>query len=145
MHKGFWQIKKLQEMTQPEWEALCDGCGRCCLQKLEDADTREFLYTSVSCRLLDTNTCRCMDYDNRKMRKKECLFLTPENIEKFTWLPQTCAYRLVLEGKDLPPWHPLISGDPESVHKAGISVRYRAISEDFVDTDNFELYVIESD
>jgi hypothetical protein len=79
------------------------------------------------------------------MSKKECLFLTPENIEKFTWLPQTCAYRLVLEGKDLPPWHPLISGDPESVHKAGISVRYRAISEDFVDTDNFELYVIESD
>lgn len=145
MKKPFWKIKALQDMTYRQWEALCDGCGRCCLHKLEDADTKEILYTSVSCRLLDTISCRCMDYKNRKTRKKECLFLTPDNIEEITWLPRTCAYRLLLEGEDLPYWHPLVSGDPESVHTAGVSVRYRAISEDCVDTDNFELYVIESD
>lgn len=126
----FWKTKTLAEMTREEWESLCDGCGKCCLLKLEDWDTAEVSYTSIACRGLDTKTCRCKFYPRRKEEVHDCIVLTPDMVEKFTWLPRTCAYRLIYEGKDLFDWHPLVSGDPESVHAAGISVRGRAVSEE---------------
>lgn len=125
----FWRTKPLALMTDAEWESLCDGCGKCCLHKLEDADTGEYAYTNVACRLLDPHTCRCTDYAKRKELGAGCLVLEPTKVASLGWLPLTCAYRLVAEGKDLPPWHPLVSGDPETVHAAGVSVRDRAVPE----------------
>ncbi len=125
----FWKRKTLDEMTREEWESLCDGCGKCCLLKLEDWDTAEVSYTSIACRGLDLQTCRCKFYSRRKREVHDCIVLAPEMVNKFSWLPQTCAYRLIAEGKDLEDWHPLVSGDPESVHAAGISVRGRATPE----------------
>jgi uncharacterized protein len=116
-------------MNRAEWESLCDGCGRCCLHKLEDLISGVYAYTDVACRLLDSQSCRCKDYPNRKKKVKDCIKLTPKSVAKARWLPQTCGYRLVLEGRDLYWWHPLVSGDPETVHQAGISVRGRTISE----------------
>src|SRR5215813_10617815 len=122
----FWRRKSLAEMTDSEWESLCDGCGRCCLVKLEDADDPSRTYfTDVGCRLLDSKTCRCRDYPNRTAKVKDCVRLTPRNIKRIVWLPPSCAYRLLAEGRDLYWWHPLVSGDPESVHHARISVRGR--------------------
>ena len=126
----FWRRKPLGEMTRPEWESLCDGCGKCCLLKVEYEDTREVFPTSVSCKLLDRDTCRCSDYVHRKRHVPDCILLTPEMVGNLSWLPSTCAYRMLSEGKDLAWWHPLVSGDPETVHDAGISVRQRTISED---------------
>ena len=137
----FWKRKTLEEMTREEWESLCDGCARCCLYKLEDEDTGEVYYTDVVCRLLDTDRCRCTAYTERKTLMPTCLTLTPELVRKLTWMPQTCAYRLVAEGKDLAWWHPLVSGDPNTVHEAGISVRGRTIAESSVDIDNLDEYV----
>ncbi|WP_204949339.1 YcgN family cysteine cluster protein [Methylopila capsulata] len=125
----FWRVKTLAEMSAPEWESLCDGCGRCCLLKLQDEDTDRIAYTDVACRLFDLGTCRCSDYPNRQTRVPDCVRLTPEIVEDIGWLPPTCAYRLVDEGKDLPAWHPLVSGDPETVVTAGVSVRSRVASE----------------
>lgn len=125
----FWQRKRLWEMTPAEWEALCDGCGKCCLHKLEDAETGEIHPTNVACRLLDTDACRCTRYADRKRLVPDCVVLTPDNIDALGWMPSTCAYRLLAEGKPLAAWHPLVSGDPESVHAAGISMRGRIISE----------------
>jgi uncharacterized cysteine cluster protein YcgN (CxxCxxCC family) len=119
----FWRVKPLAAMTIPEWESLCDGCGRCCLVKLEDEDTGEVLYTDVGCTLLDSQTCRCRDYANRQAMIPDCVRLTPQVVSALSWLPSTCAYRLLAEGQDLPVWHPLVSGDPGTVHQAGISVR----------------------
>lgn len=126
----FWEVKSLQEMSPTEWESLCDGCGKCCLNKLIDDDTEEIHHTDVACRLLDLHTCRCRDYADRKRQVPDCQVLTPEDIPNFRWLPSTCAYRLLSEGKPLFAWHPLISGDPETVHTGRISARDRAISED---------------
>ena len=138
----FWEDQPLSEMTRQEWESLCDGCGRCCLHKLEDVDTREIGYTNVACYLLDLNTCQCKDYDNRNALVPTCVHLTEKNIHEFTWLPDTCAYRLLAEGKELKWWHPLISGDPMTVHQAGISVRNLAIREEDVDMKNLEEHVV---
>jgi len=125
----FWKTKTLEAMTHDEWESLCDGCGRCCLHKLRDDDTNELSFTNVACRLLDGHTCRCSDYKKRKRRVPDCVSLTPAAVRKIDWLPPSCAYRRLAEGKDLCWWHPLVSGDPETVHAAGVSVRDRVISE----------------
>ena len=116
-------------MSPDEWESLCDGCARCCLAKLEDEDTGEIAYTNVACRLLDMGSCQCTRYPERSRYVPDCITLTPDNVDRLPWMPSTCAYRLVAEGKDLPAWHPLVSGDPQSVHWAGISVRGRVVPE----------------
>ena len=136
----FWKTKGLADMSRQEWESLCDGCGRCCLNKLENEATGEIYYTDVACRLLNTETCACMSYADRKRYVPECQILSPRMVRKLGWLPSTCAYRLVDEGKDLYWWHPLVSGDPETVHYAGISVRGRVVSER--DTDDLENHVV---
>lgn len=127
--QDFWKNKSLSEMSHDEWESLCDGCGRCCLHKLEDEDNSDIYYTNVACRLLDLKTCRCMHYLERKTLVSDCLFLEPSNMRVFHWLPPTCAYRLLDEGKELPKWHPLVSGHQKSVHSSGISIRKFAIAE----------------
>lgn len=116
-------------MTRAEWESLCDGCGRCCLHKLRDAETDRVHYTNVACRLLNIETCRCADYEHRRKWVPDCVKLSPAKLKSIDWLPPTCAYRLLTEGKELAWWHPLVSGDPETVHQAGISVRGRALRE----------------
>jgi len=125
----FWKTKTLAEMTTAEWESLCDGCGRCCLHKLRHEDTEEISYTNVSCRLLDGATCTCTNYTHRQEIIPDCVSLTPQNLTEIDWLPPSCAYRRLSEGKPLSWWHPLVSGDPETVHQAGMSVRGRAIDE----------------
>lgn len=125
MTEPFWRTTPLEAMTQDQWESLCDGCARCCLNKLEDEDTGALAYTSVACTLLDGATCRCTDYANRQEKVPDCVQLTPHEVRTLPWLPPTCAYRLVAEGRDLAWWHPLVSGNPETVHLAGISVRGR--------------------
>jgi uncharacterized cysteine cluster protein YcgN (CxxCxxCC family) len=124
----FWE-RPIETLDREEWEALCDGCGRCCLHKAEDEDTGEIYPTNVACRLLDIPTARCSDYRNRKRRVPDCLRLTPRLAASIAWLPETCAYRLRADGLPLPEWHYLVCGDREAVHRAGISVRGRAISE----------------
>ena len=138
----FWKTKNLEQMSFDEWESLCDGCGRCCLHKLEDEETDEVYYTSVACQLLDTQSCQCRDYDNRKTLVPECTKLTIADIPHFHWLPATCAYRLVSEGKELPQWHQLVSGSAESIHAAGISVRRYARSERAIPEEDWEDYII---
>ncbi|WP_417541835.1 YcgN family cysteine cluster protein [Methylophaga thalassica] len=129
----FWKHKRLSQMTHDEWESLCDGCGRCCLHKLEDEDDGRMYYTKAACSLLDIHSCRCKDYENRQTVIPDCIQLSIENAHYFDWLPATCAYRLLAEGEDLPEWHPLITGDPDSVHQAGISVRGIAQPEDEIE------------
>lgn len=132
----FWKSKPLAAMSRTEWELLCDGCGRCCLNKLEDEDTGRFLYTRAACRLLDLDSCRCRDYPNRQAQVPDCVALTPDNIETLGWLPATCAYRLLAEGKNLAWWHPLVSGRRETVAEAGISVSGEAYSEEGISVDD---------
>ena len=127
--KPYWETKTLRQMTVAEWEGLCDGCGLCCLIRFEDEDTGEITLSNAACRLLCLDTNRCGDYANRKARVPDCVGLTPRVLRNIDWLPPTCGYRRVAEGKDLAWWHPLVSGDPTTVHTAGISVRGRAVSE----------------
>ncbi|MFZ5568909.1 MAG: YcgN family cysteine cluster protein [Thermodesulfobacteriota bacterium] len=143
--RPFWKIKPLSEMTHAEWESLCDGCGRCCLEKIEDPDTGAVVYTSVTCPHLDTWECRCGSYETRSVIEPECLRLTPHNLESIQWMPLTCAYRYLAEGKELEWWHPLVSGRPESVHEAGISVRNKVISGCYVLPEQLEAYAIDAD
>ena len=131
----FWASKSLSEMSDSEWESLCDGCALCCMHKVEDEDTGEVFYTDVACKLLDLGTCRCTDYARRTELVADCLRLTPDERAAYDWLPATCAYRLRSRGEPLFDWHPLISGDPETVHEARISVRGEALSER--DTDEW--------
>lgn len=138
----FWRSKRLDEMTGEEWESLCDSCGRCCLQKFQDDDTRKVEFTRVVCRLLDQETCRCTDYAHRSTRVPDCVHLTPVNVYELDWLPATCAYRRLSEGRDLAWWHPLVSGNPDTVQKAGISIRGRVLSEEFVAPDGVEEHII---
>lgn len=140
----FWDTKPLSAMSDTEWEALCDGCGKCCLNKLEDEDSGEVALTRVACRLLDDATCRCAHYANRHTFVPDCIVLKPSNIESHLyWMPQTCAYRLLHEGKPLADWHPLVSGDPESVHRAGVSMKGATVSEYDVADDDWEDHIIE--
>jgi uncharacterized cysteine cluster protein YcgN (CxxCxxCC family) len=125
----FWRTKTLEAMDEAEWESLCDGCGRCCLNKLEDLDTGEITWTDVACRLLDGDSCHCTNYAQRHELVPDCVPLDPDSVKRLAWLPPSCAYRLVAEGHDLYWWHPLVSGDRDTVHQAGISVRGRTVSE----------------
>ncbi|WP_375174836.1 YcgN family cysteine cluster protein [Pseudooceanicola sp.] len=140
----YWETTPLTKMTDREWEALCDGCGKCCLNKLEDEDTGEVALTRVACRLLDDATCRCAQYPIRHQFVPECITLDPKTIQDHMyWLPQTCAYRLLHEGRPLHDWHPLISGTAETVHRAGVSVRGMTYSEFDVADDDWEDHIIE--
>jgi uncharacterized cysteine cluster protein YcgN (CxxCxxCC family) len=138
----FWKTKTLAQMNDAEWESLCDGCGLCCLNKLEDWETGEIVWTSIRCTLLDGENCRCSDYENRQATVPDCIRLTVESVSEIPWLPPTCGYRLVRDGLDLYWWHPLVSGDPDTVHQAGISARGRTISEDGIDIDDYEDYLV---
>ena len=140
---AFWKTKTLRQMSSSEWEALCDGCGKCCLIKLIDDLTDDLHYTTVACKLLDCDSCRCGDYNNRKKLVEDCVILSPRLVEELHWMPSTCAYRLIYEGKDLYWWHPLVSGNPNTVHEAGISVKGRAISEREVKDSELPNYINE--
>lgn len=139
----FWKTTRLEDMSDEQWESLCDGCGRCCLNKLEDWDTGEIAWTNVACKLLDADTCRCTDYKNRQEKVPECINLTPKSVRALTWLPPTCAYRLIAEEKDLYWWHPLVSGDLDTVHLAGVSVRGRTVPESGMEPEDFEDHIVE--
>ena len=142
----FWERVPLDRMTRPEWEALCDGCGKCCLNKLEDEDSGEVALTRVACRLLDDATCRCAHYETRHQFVPDCIVLTPQTLaDHMYWLPGTCAYRLLWEGRPLAQWHPLVSGDAQSVHAAGVSVRDRTVSEFDTPFEDWEDHIIEED
>lgn len=137
----FWKTKSMSEMSPEEWESLCDGCAQCCLIRLEDEDTGEIATTYVVCRYLDLHACRCRVYKRRTRLVPTCLQITPELIPQLSWMPKTCAYRLIYEGKDLPSWHPLVSGNRQSVHRAGMSVRGRVVPESVVNEENLEDYI----
>jgi uncharacterized cysteine cluster protein YcgN (CxxCxxCC family) len=140
----FWKTKTLEEMSNAEWESLCDGCGRCCLEKLEEEETGKIYFTHVSCKLLDAGLCACKDYPNRSDKVPDCVRLTPENVRTLTWLPPSCGYRLVADGRDLYWWHPLLSGDPDTVHKAGVSVRGRVQgTEDDIPDAELEHHIVQ--
>lgn len=142
----FWERFPLTKLTQPEWEALCDGCGKCCLNKLEDADTGEVFFTRIACRLLDDATCQCSNYAIRKSIVPECIVLTPKNLDEISYfMPKSCAYRRLNEGRGLADWHPLISGDPESVHRAGIGMRGQTLGEFEIPEDDWEDYIIDEE
>ncbi|MBH23195.1 MAG: hypothetical protein CMH57_01795 [Myxococcales bacterium] len=139
----FWKTTPLHEMTSEQWESLCDGCARCCLHKVMDEETGRIHYTHVACRLLDRDTCRCTRYPERARLVPDCVTLTPDNTWIMPWMPETCAYRRIHEGRDLAWWHPLVSGDPESVHLAGISVQELTIAEEEADLDDLEFYIVD--
>ena len=140
----FWERVPLGEMTRPEWEALCDGCGKCCMNKLEDDETGEVAFTRIACRLFDDTTCRCGQYPIRHQFVPECIVLKPENIDSHMyWLPRTCAYRLLNLGEPLPPWHPLLTGDPGTTIDAGVSMQSLTIPENEVHEDDWEEHIID--
>lgn len=142
--QNFWETKSLDELTEAEWEALCDHCGRCCLHKVQDEESGEVVYTSVACKLYDLDLSACGDYIHRKQIVPECMVLTVQKVRKTTCLPQTCAYRLLAEGKTLPAWHPLISGDQQTVKSFGMPINRFAISETMIDMRALDQYILES-
>nr|WP_298412515.1 YcgN family cysteine cluster protein [uncultured Halomonas sp.] len=142
MRERFWERFSLEELDHEEWEALCDGCGRCCLIKLEDEDSGDVLTLDVACKLLDTRQCRCQDYTHRFARVPACTQMNLQTLREFHWLPDSCAYRRLHEGRGLADWHPLVSGDPQSVHRARVSVAHFAVSERDVPEDRWEDHVI---
>lgn len=140
----YWEDTPLERMTRREWEALCDGCGKCCLNKLEDDDTGEVALTRVACRLFDDSICRCARYDIRHQFVPDCVSLDPQTLGRnLYWMPETCAYKLLYQGLPLHDWHPLISGDPQTVHDAGVSVRHFTVPEFEVNEDDWEDHIIE--
>lgn len=140
----FWEDIPLRQMTNEEWEALCDGCGRCCLNKLEDIDTDELIFTRVACRLFDDTTCRCANYAERKRIVPECVVLTPDTLKDIAyWMPETCAYRLLHDGQRLPDWHPLVTGDPASTLTSGISMLGRTVPEHAIPVEDWEDYPLD--
>jgi uncharacterized cysteine cluster protein YcgN (CxxCxxCC family) len=141
----FWKTKSLAQMTVEEWESLCDGCGKCCLSKIEDEDSGEIHYTSVACRLFDEGSCRCTDYPNRSVQVPDCVTLTVENVPIISWLPSTCAYRLVQEGRDLYPWHHLVCGDRDAVHTQNVSIRGKvtAIETELVEPEDYFDHILD--
>ena len=143
MSKPFWESKRLSEMTDEEWESLCDGCGRCCLFKFQDEDSDEMFFTNVACDLFDAETCHCSAYAKRFESVPDCADIRKFTKREYHWLPERCAYRLLFEGKKLKSWHPLISGDPESVHKANVSMQNSVIREADADMDTLESYIVE--
>ncbi len=138
----YWYAKPLDQMSRAEWESLCDGCGKCCLHKLQEEDTDDVYYTKIACRFLDHDNCRCQDYDRRQELVPGCVTLTPDSLAEHWWLPDTCAYRLLAEGLPLFDWHPLISGDPNSVHAAGMSVKGKVLAEGSVPEEDYEDYIV---
>jgi hypothetical protein len=140
---AYWKTTPLEEMSPQEWELLCDGCAKCCLLKLEDEETGEIAYTRLHCRLLDAKTCQCSDYANRRVHVPDCVKLTPASLEDLVWLPKSCAYKLVQEGKDLPDWHHLVCGDRGRIHETGNSVMGRTVSEDMVCEDDQEDWIFD--
>lgn len=138
----WWNAKPLAELSATEWEALCDGCAKCCLHKLEDEDDGEVYYTKVRCRYLDEKTCTCTDYANRSVLVPTCIRLEPGAVEALDWLPSTCAYRLRAQCEPLPQWHPLVSGNANSVHRAGVSIRGRSISDEYVHPDGYDEHIV---
>jgi uncharacterized cysteine cluster protein YcgN (CxxCxxCC family) len=138
----FWEEKSLEEMTAEEWESLCDGCGRCCLLKLEDEDTGEIYVSDVRCTLLNGNTCRCNNYAERQRLVPDCIGLTPANVRTISWMPRTCAYRRLAEGRGLAWWHPLVSGTPDTVVEAGVSVAGRTVPEGSVRPTDWEDHIV---
>ena len=144
LEERFWETKGLDLLNEEEWEALCDGCGRCCLLKIEDQDSGELFYTNVVCELHDSQQCRCTQYKDRSLLVPDCIKVTPEVARDALWLPDTCAYRLLAQGRPLFDWHPLVSGNPDSVHLAGISVRDKVISEQYVHPDELPEHLVHS-
>ena len=141
--RPFWKRKRMEEMSGAEWESLCDGCGRCCLNKLQEEGSERTYFTDVACKLLDCTTARCRDYKNRQKKVSDCVLLTPKSVRRIVWLPPTCAYRLVADGRDLYWWHPLVSGDPETVRAAGVSVVGRVhLTEDQVPDEELEEHIV---
>ena len=141
--RNFWQLKTLEQMSTQEWESLCDGCGKCCLVKLEDFDSGEIFHTNVTCELLNTESCRCMDYAGRHGIVDDCIQLDRENIESLDWLPSSCSYRLIAGGKPLPEWHHLVSGSRETLHTFGASLQGRVVSELHVHDDDIEDHIVQ--
>lgn len=140
----FWKTKTLQQMSQREWESLCDGCGKCCLQKLEDDEDHTVYYTNVVCRYM-TSDCRCSEYQDRHELVPNCVWLKPEDVENFFWLPSTCAYRVLAEGRDLPTWHPLVCGDPDIIHAVNISIKHmELIADDQIPEEDWQDHVIDN-
>ncbi len=140
--KPFWKSKTLAEMSAGEWESLCDGCGQCCLIKLEDEDTGDIAVTRLACKLLDLGSCQCSDYANRREHVFDCVKLTPQDVSRLEWLPETCAYRLIDEGKDLRWWHPLVSGTAQTVFEAGVAIRDVAISEKKIPEERYPAHIV---
>lgn len=140
---NFWQLKTLEQMSTQEWESLCDGCGKCCLVKLEDYDSGEIFHTNVTCELLNTESCRCMDYAGRHGIVDDCIQLDRKNIESLGWLPSSCSYRLIAGGKTLPEWHHLVSGSRDTLHAYGASLQGRVVSELHVHDDDIEDHIVQ--